>query len=117
MSLEDGGRKTWEEPGGADPGANSQARLTCLRADQPHDGGAQNSLPQGLHYFHSVNYVALLEIQPFGVASWLRLVGGKALLGGTAMGHWKQEGDEQQLQSSSLGLYTALPHLTFTATP
>lgn len=43
-------------------------------------------------------------------------VGEKALCGCRAMGHWKQEGDKQQLQSSSLGLYEALPHVTFTAT-
>lgn len=44
VGSEDGGRGTLEEPGGADPGAESQARLTCLRAGQPSDCGAQNSL-------------------------------------------------------------------------
>lgn len=38
-------RETWEEPGGAHPGAESQASLACLCADQLTDHRAQNSLP------------------------------------------------------------------------
>lgn len=45
--------------------------------------GPEIASPQGLHFFPSPNYVALLEIPPFRAASWQRLAvgGGKALLG------------------------------------
>lgn len=52
--------ETWEESGAADPGAESQASLACLRAGQPIIG-PKIACPQGLHFFHSPYSVVLLK--------------------------------------------------------
>lgn len=122
-SVELCGLGKWGREEAVKPG-KSQGELT--RGQNPTQGwpnwltvGPKIASPQGLHFFHSLYFVELLEIPPFRAMSWQRLnwkpgTGEKALtrcmLGGAAwLVRWLFMGH---------GLYKALPHVTlFPAAP